>query len=128
MSTLNKPHNTENHYVVQVLCFSAWPLFAVRQIVTLNYTLAINTFKKVFVVCPSPTSFCWVYPPGRYYRLLQSLIFPCTRYPSRLQVLFPWPASAMTFCFQLEEELGPVIGPLLSLFMHWRGEDEVSGR
>lgn len=95
---------------------------------TLNYILAINSFKKVFVVCPSPTSFCWVYPSGRYYRLSQSLIFPCTRYPSRSQVLFPWPASAVTFYLQLEQELGPVVGPLLSLFVHWRGGDEVNGR
>lgn len=82
----------------------------------------------MFVVCPSPTSSCWVYPSGRYYRLSQSLIFPCTRYPSRSQVLFPWPASAVTSYLQLEKELGPVVGPLLSLFMHWRGGDEVNGR
>lgn len=107
MSSLNKSHNIENHYVVQELGFPAWPLFAMSQILTLSYILAINTLKKVFLICPSLTSFCWVSPPGSYYKLLQSLIFPCTRYPSRSQVPSPWSASAVTFYLQLSPVCRP---------------------
>lgn len=99
----------------------------ISQIPSLKYILEMNTQKQIFGICSSSTSFSSVYPTGRHYKLLQSFILPCTKCPSGSQDPFPWPAPAVTLYLQLEKEFAPVVEPPLTLFMHWRGGDEVAG-
>lgn len=59
----------------------ALPSFAISQILTLNYILIIHTLKRVFVVCPSPTSFSWVYPPRQILLTFMTPHFPLYQIP-----------------------------------------------
>lgn len=68
-----------------------------------------------------------VYPTGRHYKLFTILHSPPYQVPLRVSGAISLASPSSDTLSPARRRISPVEGPPLTLFMHWRGGDEVAG-